>query len=359
MRYEENEWEELFYELTAALQESRFPVHTYSTELIADFLLWHYEKRCERQDLLDENILDVEYPPFAARGYGALWENIISHSFSICKSSRAKRSMWAAIAQATISQDDPLLVKYAATLLGKNSQWMPKEAKEQKTAFFGGVYAPGDYRLTTLVCAVRRMQEDDAAGQEHIRQWLISLCLAPGVLPMRKHAAMPSENTSHVMRRNQTFWWEVVVPYCNKAPHDALLSERIFPYLPISPGEEEGRHLINSLPSMQHQQWAYANLLGVMQNANETYSFWKNSFPTTLTSSERDLRLHCGLLQVASSYAQELATEVDSPTVAMLESLNSYSRKTMVDLVYTRWLDQSQNSSELPQNWYDETDFGF
>ena len=65
------------------------------------------------------------------------------------------------------------------------------------------------------------------------------------------------------------------------------------------------------------------------------------------------------MLQLKPDDAKELAAAVDAPTVAMLETLDSYSAKTMADMLYGRWFSKAADAPELPQDWYDDTTLGF
>ena len=359
-RYNDDTIEEQFPGLVEDLNGSRFPKNKYPQGVIQEWLLVQYERACEAQDFMVENMafMDNQTPVLGANDYASLWEGIVEEAFETCKSVTAKKTIWEAAALATISQNNALLVKHAAPLLYQRAKFMPSDAKEKRIDIFAGTYPDKDYRLTTLVAATQRLQMGDSEANTHVRHWLKSICMAPGVLPIRKRSAAPSVEAKEEARANQVLWWEVVVPFCQKNPNESLLSDKIFPYLPITPGQETGQHLVRSLPEL-HQQWAYANILGAGQNLSEMCSFWRQAFPDNLPPAVRDCRLHLAMLQLKPDDAKELAAAVDAPTVAMLETLDSYSAKTMADMLYGRWFSKAADAPELPQDWYDDTALGF
>lgn len=359
-RYNDDTIEEQFPGLAEDLNASRFPKTKYHPGVLQEWLLVQYERACAHQDMLVDNMafMNNAAPVIGANDYASLWHHIIETAFDVCKSATAKKAIWGAVALATIGQDNALLVKHAAPLLYMRAKSMPADAKEKRIDIFAGEYSANDYRLTTLVAATQRLQMGDANANEHVRQWLKSICMAPGVLPARKQKASPGVEAKEETRANQVLWWEVVVPFCQTNPNELLLSDKVFPYLPIAPGHETGQHLVRSLPE-RHQQWAYANILGTGQNPSEMCAFWRQAFPDSLTPEIRDCRLHLAMLQLKPDDAKELAAAVDGPTVAMLETLDSYSAKTMADMLYGRWFSKPQEAPELPKDWYDDTTLGF
>ena len=360
-RYNDDTIEEQFPGLVEDLNGSRFPKNKYPQGVIQEWLLVQYERACEAQDFMVENMafMDNQTPVLGANDYASLWEGIVEEAFETCKSVTAKKTIWEAAALATISQNNALLVKHAAPLLYQRAKFMPPDAKEKRIDIFAGSYSAKDYRLTTLVAATQRLQLGDEAANEHVRQWLKDISLAPGVLPMRKRNAAPNANAKDEARDNQVLWWEVVVPFCQKNPAEVLLSDKIFFYLPITPEKETALHLIQSLPAVHQQQWAYANIFGVSNKPEATRDFWVQAFPPDLAPAMRDCRLHLALLQLKSNDAKALAETVDMPMVAMLETLDTYSIKTMSEMLYGRWLAKAEDTPELPEDWYDDTALGF
>lgn len=364
-QYDDEIQDNQFYGLAEDLRASRFPSKKYDSVIIEDWLLLQYERACEYEDRIGDELFHLDkgegHFPVGAQQYALLWEGITQSAFSLCKSATAKKAMWGAIATATMMQSNALLVKRSAPFLLEHAKWMPRDAGAKKIDVFAGNFSPKDHRLTTLVIASQRMQLGDPAGSAHIRQWLAAISLAPGVLPIRKWAATSIEDRkSEDARRNQTLWWEAVVPFCRMHSTDKLLSESIFFYLPISPTKEAGLDLVKSLPQLHQQQWAYANIVGGSNTPEETRNFWTQALSEKVPQRELDLRLHLALLQLRGRDADNLARDIDGSTAAMLDSLGTYSTKMMSDMLYARWLDQPVvETPELPLDWYDDTTLGF
>ena len=345
-----------FYLLAQDLQSTRFPTKQYESGMLEEWLFLQLDEACARQEQFTDQIsyLDETLKPFCTGSPADLWLTIIADAFDMCKSTAAKKSMWGAIAQATLSQDEPAFIKQSAAFLYKRAQWIPKNIKEKRIAFFAGIYSPNDYRLHALVAAVQRLKKNDAAANAHVSQWLKFISLAPGVLPIRKQMATPWLENKDEMLRNKILWREVVVPFCRNNPQETLLSNNIFFYLPISPTLLEGTRLIENLKEAHHQQWAYANIVGIEQTLDDSLRFWGQAFSDTLPQQTRDFRLHLALLQLDSERGKVLSKKTDSATVAMLDSLGDYSKKSMTEVLYSRWINNVEGAAELPKDWYEE-----
>lgn len=358
IRNDNDAFEQQFHGLVGDLQATRFPTSKYPPGMLEDWLLAQYDRACERHDMLDGLHLDGRNS-VGADDYSRLWANIVEDAFDTCKSITAKKAIWGACASATLLHNNAMLVKQTAPILYERTRFMPKGAKEKRIDIFAGVYAPNDFRLTTLVAASQRMQMGDASANSHIRQWLQAISMAPGVLPIRKHSAAPSTADKEQLRTNHVLWWDVVVPFCKKNPDDKLLSDKIFFYLPVNPGKEAAQHLVQSLSIPHQQQWAYANILFAGQTPQDAKEFWEQAFSKSIAHTTQDCRLYLALFQMRTDDAKELARKIDAPLIAMLESLDSYSIKTMAEMLYARWLDKTEETPELPQDWFDETSLGF
>lgn len=361
MCYNEDIVKEQFHFIPQDLRSARFPTKQYESGMLEEWLFLQFDDACTRQEQFTDQVsyLDETLKPFCAGSPADLWLTIIADAFDMCKSTAAKKCMWGAIAQATLSQDEPSFIKQSAAFLYERAQWMPKNIKEKRIAFFAGSYSPEDYRLHTLLAAAQRLQQNDAVAKAHLGQWLKSISMAPGVLPIRKRMATPWIENKDEMRRNKMLWREVVVPFCRNNPQETLLSNKIFFYLPISPTLLEGTHLIESLKEAHQQQWAYANIVGLEQTLDDALQFWEQAFPDTLPQHMRDFRLHVALLQLDPERGKILSENVDLPTVAMLESLGDYSKKSMTDVVHSRWINNVEGAAELPKDWYDEVCLDF
>lgn len=361
MHYNDEAVKEQLYLVAQDLQSTRFPTERYKAGVLEEWLFVQFDDACARQERFTDPVLylDKNLKPFCIGRPEDLWLTIIADAFDMCKSTAAKKCIWGAIAQATLSRDEPVFIKKSADFLYERARWIPKNAKDKRIEFFASIYTPKDYRLHTLVAAGQRLQQNDAVANAHVGQWLKSISMAPGVLPIRKRMATPSSEGKEGMRKNQILWQEVVVPFCRENPQETLLSNKIFFYLPISPTLLEGTHLIESLKDAHQQQWAYANILGPEQTLNDSLRFWEQAFPDTLPQHMRDFRLHLALLQLDPERGKVLSGKIDLPTVAMLESLGDYSKKSMADVVYSRWMDKLEGTSELPNDWYDAGSLGF
>ena len=362
MRYKEYDDPEAFeqqvFSLVADLHATRFPASKYPPGMLEDWLLVQYERACEKQDMSSGSYLDGG-KPVGANTYACLWRNIVEDAFETCTSVIAKKAIWIAAASATIMLNDAILVKHVAPSLYLRARFMPRDAKGGNFNFFAGHYTHKDYRVTTLVAASQRLQLGDKVANEHIRQWLSSISMAPGVLPIRKYSADPDTAKEAQLLQNNALWWDVVVPFCKNNPDDKLLSDKIFFYLPISPGKEAALNLVQTLTIPHQQQWAYANILFTGKTPLDAREFWEQAFPKSIAMVTQDCRLYLALFQLRADDAKTLAARIDTPLVTMLDSLGSYSIKTMAEMLYARWLDKTEDTPELPKDWFDDTLLSF
>lgn len=339
------------------LRASRFKLERHEQELLECWVSDSYEHLCSEQDMFVDVLQKNDAPPMGVADYAVLWTVMAGDLFELCKSVAAKKAMWAAIAAVAMEQGTPLLLKQTIPFLEERKEWMPKKVEERGLSPFVGTYNGNDYRTSTLVVAAQRMKTGDLAASEHLRSWLKTTTLAPGVLPVRKYGTGKALEATQV-HENQLKWLEVVIPFCEKHPHDMLMSPHVCIDLPFKPAAQLALHCASRL-SQGHQQWLYANTILSCNNPSELRQFWETVLEKTTDEQHRDIRLHMAMTQVQSKDAHNLAMDADPRTVALMESLGTFSQKGLADLLYTRWMHPPNQTVELPPSWFDDSNPSF
>lgn len=342
--------------LETRLGASRFKLQPYEEGLIEYWVMSSYDKLCADQDMFGDLLQQQGKPATDITDYTALWLMMAQDMFGICRSVAAKKSMWGAIANVALEQGSSHITRNTASFLESRSEYMPADAVKRGISCFVGIYREHDYRLSTLTLAAQRLSRGDLPASEHVRQWLKSITLAPGVLPARKYGT--GSTLGHPeMQENQRKWLDVVVPFCEHHPKEVLLSEHVFLDLPFKPQPELVLHCAAQL-SQEHQQWLYANVIWSNTNSSELLNFWDKVLEKTTEEQHRDLRLHLAMTQLKNVDVHHFASSVDPQTVAVMDSLGTYSQKGLADLLYTRWLSPPHRTIELPTAWFDENEAG-
>lgn len=337
--------------IAMALRQSRFPSMPHAEVRVGNWLYQQFDKACERQQSIGRQ-LDVDMLDEVG-----VWKVLAADAFAACRSAAAKRVMWSAIAMTSRQFDEAPMIQAIAPFLREHSQWQPKDAKAKNIECFAGIYTPGKYTLAPLLTAAQQLDIDPRA-QAFVQEWLAHLALAPGVLPVQKYRAQRDATAEEDMRQNAVLWRCVVVPFMKRNPENPLFGGRMFFHLPINPNEHAAKELLQSLDSPAQRQSVYANMLCHRQPTSIVKGIWEEAQAEELTAEQKDLRLHLAMLHVDGHNARTLANRVDAASVAMLESLASFTPGDMAKLTYTRWFDRPQQRVELPADWFDPETMG-